>query len=195
MRKGGISVKVYIAGKITGDRNYREKFSCAQEDLEGQGFTVLNPAKLPEGLLPEDYMRICMAMMDSADIVAFLPDYEQSRGAQIEWAWCQYVGKQTMYLESMSFYRAYPKEDDHKTAHIDREAWEPCSRCRPQENLLDRFSGHEFLIDDAEIYFYDSDDGWEGEEIKFCPWCGRPLTEGAWAELEKRVMGVKHYGT
>ena len=80
-------------------------------------------------------------------------------------------------------------------ANIDREAWEPCSRCRPQENSLDRFSGHEFLIDDAEIYFYDSDDGWEGEEIKFCPWCGRPLTEGAWAELEKRVMGVKHYGT
>ena len=83
----------------------------------------------------------------------------------------------------------------YSPANIDREAWEPCSRCRPQENSLDRFSGHEFLIDDAEIYFYDSDDGWEGEEIKFCPWCGRPLTEGAWAELEKRVMGVKHYGT
>ena len=74
-------------------------------------------------------------------------------------------------------------------AHIDREAWEPCSRCRPQENSLDRFSGHEFLIDDAEIYFYDSEDGWEGEEIRFCPWCGRPLTEEAWAELEKRVRG------
>ena len=75
-------------------------------------------------------------------------------------------------------------------AHIDREAWEPCSRCRPQENSLDRFSGHEFLIDDAEIYFYDSEDGWEGEEIRFCPWCGRPLTEAAWAELEKRVRGL-----
>lgn len=95
-----------------------------------------------------------------------------------------------MYLESMSFYRAYPKGDDHKTAHIDREALKPCSRCRPQENSLDRFSGHEFLIDDAEIYFYDSEDGWEGEEIRFCPWCGRPLTEAAWAELEKRVRGL-----
>lgn len=74
-------------------------------------------------------------------------------------------------------------------AHIDREAWEPCGRCRPVENELDRFSGHEFLIDGAEIYFYDSEDGWEGEEIRFCPWCGRPLTEEAWAELEKRVRG------
>lgn len=75
-------------------------------------------------------------------------------------------------------------------AHIDREAWEPCGRCRPVENELDRFSGHEFLIDGAEIYFYDSEDGWEGEEIRFCPWCGRPLTEEAWAELEKRVRGL-----
>lgn len=73
---------------------------------------------------------------------------------------------------------------------VSREALKPCSRCRPQENSLDRFSGHEFLIDDAEIYFYDSEDGWEGEEIRFCPWCGRPLTEAAWAELEKRVRGI-----
>ena len=103
-------MKVYIAGKITGDPNYQKKFQWAQEDLEGQGFTVLNPAELPEGMRPADYMRICFAMMDSADLVAFLPDYEQSRGAQLEWAWCQYVSKQTMYLESMSFYRPYPKE-------------------------------------------------------------------------------------
>lgn len=46
-----------------------------------------------------------MAMMDSADVVAFLPDYGQSRGAQLEWAYCQYVSKTTMYLEQMSFYK------------------------------------------------------------------------------------------
>lgn len=74
-------------------------------------------------------------------------------------------------------------------AHIDREAWEPCERCKPEEKPLDRFSGHEFMIDGAEIYFYDTDDGWEGEEIKFCPWCGRPLTPEAWDELEKRLRG------
>lgn len=107
-------MKVYIAGKITGDPDYLKKFQWAQEDLEGQGFTVLNPAELPEGMSPADYMRICMAMMDSADLVAFLPDYEQSRGAQLEWAWCQYVSKQTMYLEYMSFYRPYPVEPEPK---------------------------------------------------------------------------------
>lgn len=188
MSKGGISVKVYIAGKITGDRNYRKKFSCAQEDLEGQGFTVLNPAKLPEGLLPEDYMRICMAMLDSADIVAFLPDYEQSRGAQIEWAWCQYVSKKTMYLESMSFYRAYPKEDDHQTAHIDREAWtaewEEDGEC---EHKLYR------IKDPAKWKKYKcSKCGYKAGRRsgqKFCPNCGRAMTSEALVELEKRVRG------
>lgn len=98
-------MKAYIAGKITGDESYQKKFAHAKSCLEAEGFVVLNPAELPEGMRPADYMRICMAMMDTADVVAFLPDYALSKGAQLEWAWCQYVGKQTMYLEQMSFYK------------------------------------------------------------------------------------------
>lgn len=90
--------KVYIAGKITGDSAYREKFRKEQRHLEAEGFIVLNPAELPEGMQPSDYMRICFAMMDCADIVAFLPDYSQSRGAMLEFDWCQYTGKQTVML-------------------------------------------------------------------------------------------------
>ena len=99
-------MKIYIAGKINGDAEYQEKFRRAQKLLEDQGFVVLSPAVVPEGMRPADYMRICFAMMDSADVVAFLPDYDQSRGAQLEWAWCQYVGKQTMYLDGAKLYRA-----------------------------------------------------------------------------------------
>ena len=98
-------MKIYIAGKINGDAEYQEKFRRAQKLLEDQGFVVMSPAVMPEGMRPADYMRICFAMMDSADVVAFLPDYDQSRGAQLEFDWCQYVGKQTMYLEQMSFWR------------------------------------------------------------------------------------------
>ncbi len=100
-------MKVYIAGKITGDPQYWYKFRQAQEGLEGQGFTVINPAELPEGMAASDYMRICFSMMDSADMVAFLPDYARSRGARLEFEWCQYVDKQTMFLETMSFYRPW----------------------------------------------------------------------------------------
>ena len=77
----------------------------------------------------------------------------------------------------------------YSPAHIDREKWEPCEHCKPSKNALDRWGPHQFPIDDGAIYYYDVDDGWEGEEINFCPWCGRPLTDEAWAELERRVCG------
>lgn len=74
------------------------EFRQAQRELNAEGFIVVNPAELPEGMQPSDYMRICFAMMDCADIVAFLPDYSQSRGAMLEFDWCQYTGKQTVFL-------------------------------------------------------------------------------------------------
>ena len=86
-------MKIYIAGKITGDPNYKEKFSAEAEKLERAGNIVLNPATLPEGMKPEDYMRICFAMIDSADIVSFLPDAEESEGARLEKEYCKYIKK------------------------------------------------------------------------------------------------------
>lgn len=47
-------MKIYIAGKITGEPNYKEKFDIAATSLEAQGHIVLNPAELPEGMLPAD---------------------------------------------------------------------------------------------------------------------------------------------
>lgn len=47
-------MKIYIAGKITGDPDYRAKFADAQRQIEAQGHIVLNPATLPEGMEPMD---------------------------------------------------------------------------------------------------------------------------------------------
>ena len=87
-------MKVYIAGKITGDPGYRDKFAAAEIQLGRQGHVVLNPAELPEGMAPEDYMRICFAMIDVADAVIFLPDAAESAGARLEMAYCEYIGKE-----------------------------------------------------------------------------------------------------
>ena len=73
-------------------------------------------------------------------------------------------------------------------AHIDREKWVPCEHCKPAEYPPDYYGPHSFPIVGNEIYFYDTDDGWECEEIKFCPWCCRPLTAEAWAVLERRAF-------
>lgn len=83
--KGVQPVKIYIAGKITGDNNYRAKFQEAAEKLEVLGHVVLNPAILPAGLEEPDYMQITLAMLNAADLAVFLPDYQESAGAMIEW--------------------------------------------------------------------------------------------------------------
>lgn len=90
-------MRIYIAGKITGDPQFKEKFAWAQKQLEEKGHTVLNPATLPEGMKPADYMKMCLVMIDRADRVYFLEDYAESRGAMMEQAYCDYTGKERVY--------------------------------------------------------------------------------------------------
>lgn len=59
-------------------------------------------------------------------------------------------------------------------AHIDRSKWEACELC----SLPDGKSASRLIL--AETC---------NGEAKYCPSCGRPLTEEAWAELERRVRG------
>lgn len=88
---------IYIAGKITGEANYKAKFQLAAESLEKMGHIVLNPATLPEGMTPEKYMAICIPMVLVADAVYMLPDWMESRGATIEHDLCAYIGKRIFY--------------------------------------------------------------------------------------------------
>jgi nucleoside 2-deoxyribosyltransferase len=87
---------VYISGPITGVARYWEAFEQAEEDLQSLGYIPLSPAHLPEGLTNEQYTRIDLAMIDSADAVLCLVGYSQSRGASLEYRYCQYIGKPTV---------------------------------------------------------------------------------------------------
>ena len=84
---------VYIAGPITGVADYWIPFCKASQELQKQGYAVLDPSNLPEGMLPGQYMRICFAMIDCADAVLFLPGSNQSPGAMLELKYCLYTGK------------------------------------------------------------------------------------------------------
>ena len=57
------------------------------------GHIALNPAELPEGMTPEEYMRICFAMLDVADEMWYLADAADSPGAFLEVQYCRYVKK------------------------------------------------------------------------------------------------------
>lgn len=85
--------KVFISGPITGVPDYKEYFDDAAYLIERAGMIPLNPAVLPQGMDPGDYMRITLAMIDAADILMMLNDWEKSNGAQLENGYAEYQGK------------------------------------------------------------------------------------------------------
>lgn len=89
---------VFISGPITGVDEYREAFEAAEDDLSALGYIPLNPARLPEGMSEAAYMRICLAMIDSADAVLALPGSLDSVGANIEQTYSRKTGKPVVPL-------------------------------------------------------------------------------------------------
>ena len=90
---------VYIAGKITGDKDYKIKFCRAEVKMRNEGYKVLNPSFLPEGLERRQYMDICFAMIRQSDAVYFLKDWKESEGAKIEHALAEYEEREIIYEE------------------------------------------------------------------------------------------------
>lgn len=79
--------RIYISGKITGTPDYLQRFRIVQENLEDRGWQVLNPAdvcsRVPE-LSHEEYMGICMILMNLCDSLYMLDGWEDSKGAELE---------------------------------------------------------------------------------------------------------------
>lgn len=99
-------MKVYIAGKITGNVSYEAQFANAARQIEAQGHIVLNPAVLPRAMAPADYMRICFAMIDTADEVWQLPSAWASKGAELEMNYSNYCRKTVRRLSDMLWFDA-----------------------------------------------------------------------------------------
>ena len=80
-------MKFYIAGKITGDPNYKEKFDKAEKALVRLGHSVMSPAWLKEycEFSYNDYIFISSAMQSKCDAILLLPDWSNSSGATAEY--------------------------------------------------------------------------------------------------------------
>ena len=93
---------IFISGPITGQPDYAGDFNRMETQLIARGYIALNPASLPLGMSEGQYMRICLAMIDTADAVILLHDWRSSKGASLESNYCLYTGKPTyLSLEAL----------------------------------------------------------------------------------------------
>ena len=87
-------MKVYIAGKVTGNIAYRQQFAAAEARLAEMGHSVMNPAWLcsyPE-FEYKDYIAVSRAMLERCEGILLLPFWRQSAGARAELEWAREHG-------------------------------------------------------------------------------------------------------
>ena len=117
-----MNTKIYIAGMISGDENYRRKFIEAGARVETvhffgrygwevyirtgrSGFRAVNPVALKFRGLPLSVwpwrvaMAVCLWNLLWCSTVYMLRDWHESRGARIENTVAQWLGKAIIYEE------------------------------------------------------------------------------------------------
>ena len=104
--------KIYISGKITGlDPEVAEaRFLNKAMEIAEQGHISVNPfaiGKLCKGYMPpgfsptqewQFYMRECVMSLAQCDAIHLFPDWQNSKGAQVERNLAKTLGLEIVYL-------------------------------------------------------------------------------------------------
>lgn len=116
--------RIYIAGKITGDPNYREKFAAGSYEVETVTFSaritplqwvmrqnkimqfkIVNPTEFTLlGKPLTDYrwtvgMAVCLVKLLPCSFIYMLKDWQDSRGANVEHNVARFLGKCIVYQD------------------------------------------------------------------------------------------------
>lgn len=99
-------MKVYISGPITGLKKevYMKRFTEAGERAKKRNpeCSIINPAlicsNMPEGTTHDEYMKICLCLIDMCDVVCFMDGWTKSKGCQLEFQYAKSKGKRLWTL-------------------------------------------------------------------------------------------------
>ena len=98
-----MSSRIYISGKITGTTDYMTRFGKEDLILKGKGFHVVNPARvcssLPSDLTHDEYMSICIPLLELCRTIYMLKGYQDSDGAMEELKYAQEHGLDIIFEE------------------------------------------------------------------------------------------------
>lgn len=96
----------------------------------------------------------------------------------------------TEIQEVSEFYRMAERalRAQDQNAKLNRSRWKGCEYCIDQQPYCDCVlpdGTDQILCSKGESFI----DGFQinVRKIKFCPMCGKPMTEDAWTELERRI--------
>lgn len=97
--------RIYLSGPITGIVDYHQRFEKAKVELVAAGYkNIANPAEL-DGVINEgkydEYMNLCMNLLDMCDVVVMLPGWKESIGANREYGYALGKDKLIFELEDM----------------------------------------------------------------------------------------------
>lgn len=92
----------YVAGKITGlpIGEVKQKFNIISNELTGKGYDVVTPIAVgvtDDSRRWDDAIRSDIKQMLECDEVHLLPDWQESRGAQLERDIALRLGMQVVY--------------------------------------------------------------------------------------------------
>lgn len=92
--------RVYIAGPISNDPDYQEKFRSLAEELWSRKFHPVNPADIGGGDHSYKwYIDRGLGLLQECTIICLLPGWRESTGASLEYTYSRAVGMPAMKAE------------------------------------------------------------------------------------------------